>query len=102
MNLTKTIDNNEGIYEVKCKSRDEALYLLQLVKEEYPYAIIEGTGYDSPKYILNLFANWGEYVTNEIAEDGETTTCINCGRCNDGVRKPSRHSSLSMGGSPER
>lgn len=101
MKLKRTINNNEGIYEIECKNHDEALALLKLVKEEYPYAIIEATGYYSKIYILNIFANWGDYVTQEIAEDGELTTCVNCGRC-DNVKKPSRHSSLGLGSSPER
>lgn len=100
MKVTKTIDEVNGIYELEC-SRKEAEILLNQVKETYPYAVIEGTGYDSPIFILNVYANWGNEVENVIAEDGEYTTCINCGRCGD-VKKPSRNSSLGIGDSQER
>lgn len=90
----------KGIYELKC-TREEALKFLELVKEDYPFAVMEGTGYKSEIFILHTHHNWGEYVTNEIAEDGQITTCINCGKC-DGSKTPSRNSSLGIASSPER
>lgn len=102
MNLTKTIDNENGIYELKIETREEALGLLETVKEDYPFAVMEVKGYRFPDvYILHTFANWGEFVTQELAEDGETTTCIGCGRC-DEIRKPSRNSSPGIASAPER
>lgn len=100
MKLNKVIDNTKGIYEIKC-TRDEALNLLELVKQDYPYAVMEGIGYKSEIFILHTYANWGEYVTQEMAVDGKTTTCINCGRCGE-IREPSRNSSLGIASSPER
>lgn len=101
MKLLRTINEQEGIYEIECETKEEAEALIELVKEEYPYAIIHGTGYYSKKYILNLFANWGEQVEIKLAEDGKTTTCINCGDCNDIIR-PCRNSSPGMRNDQER
>ena len=100
MKLNKIIDKTRGIYELKC-TREEALNFLELAKVDYPYAVMEGTGYKSEIFILKSYKNWGEYVTQEIAEDGKTTTCINCGRCGE-IKEPSRNSSLGIASSPER
>ena len=100
MKLNKIIDKTRGIYELKC-TREEALNFLELAKVDYPYAVMDGTGYKSEIFIFKSYKNWGEYVTQEIAEDGKTTTCINCGRCGE-IKEPSRNSSLGIASSPER
>ena len=73
MKLKRTINNNEGIYEIECKNHDEALALLKLVKEEYPYAIIEATGYYSKIYILNIFVQWLQGILGRWRTDYTTT-----------------------------
>ncbi len=101
MKLLKVINEVEGIYEVEIETRDEALAFLELVKEDYPFAIMEVKHFKSKVYTLNLYANWGEYVSNVTAGDGEMTTCLECGDCK-GVKKPSRNSSIGIGSAPER
>ena len=100
MKLLNTLDEVHGIYELEM-TRDEAEWLIEAVKQEYPYAVLKGTGYKSPLYILNVYADWGEYVSHEMAEDGEMTTCVNCGDC-DGVRKPFRKTAPGIGNYNER
>ena len=100
MKLNKSI--GKEIYEIECSSREEALEFISNAKKEYPYAVLEGTGYNSNIYILHLHLSWGKYLSQELAVDGEPTTCINCGRCKEELRKPSRNSSLGMASSPER
>lgn len=101
MKLVKTINEKEGIYELEFDTKDEALAFIENVRAEYPFGILHGTGYWSKKYILNLFANWGNEVEIKIAEDGEETTCINCGDCVDTI-KPHRDSSPGMRSDKER
>lgn len=100
MKINNVIDSNKGIYELKC-THEEALEFLELAKVEYPYAVMEGTGYKSERFILHTYANWGAVVTQEIAEDGKPTTCIHCGKCAD-VKQPSRNSSPGIASAPER
>ena len=101
MNIVRAIDPVFGVYELEC-TRDEALEFLSRAKDEkYPYAVMEGTGYQSKTFIFYTYEDWGEFVTQEMAVDGETTTCINCGRCGE-IREPSRMSSLGIASSPER
>lgn len=101
MKLLKTIDNEtKGIYELEM-TRDEAEWLIQEVKKSYPYAVLKGTGYKSPVYILNLYADWGDVVNVVVAEDGKPTTCINCGDCGE-VKKPFRNTAPGIGDYKER
>ena len=101
MEIKGVISKENGIFKLECESHEEALAFLELVKEDYPYAVMNGTGYYSDIYILNLFATWGEFVTQEIAEDGQLTTCIHCDKCGEN-KKPSRNSSPGIASAPER
>ena len=100
MKLNKVINNEHGIYEVEMTC-EEAEKLIAGVKKDYPFAVLHGTGYKSPIYILNLYADWGEFVDVVVAEDGEETTCINCGKC-DGAKKPFRNTAPGIGNYHER
>ena len=59
MEIKGVINKENGIFELECENHEEALAFLELVKEDYPYAVMNGTGYYSNIYILNLFATWG-------------------------------------------
>lgn len=92
---TKLIDGVNGIMEVEIESMEDIEKLMEHVKLFYPYAIINREHYRSKTCILNLYKQWGEFVTIEMAKDGETTTCIHCERCGE-IKEPSRNSSPGL------
>ena len=98
---TKLIDGVNGIMEVEIESMEDIEKLMEYVKIFYPYAVIDRAHYYSKTCILNLYKQWGEFVTIEMAKDGDTTTCIHCGRCGD-IKEPSRNSSPGITSAPER
>lgn len=92
---TKLIDEVNGIMEVEIESMEDIEKLMEDVKISHPYAIINREHYRSKTCILNLYKQWGEFVTIEMAKDGKTTTCIHCERCGK-IKEPSRNSSPGL------
>ena len=97
--IVEIIDIIDGIFVVECENYDEAREYISAVKTKYPFAIMNGNGTNT--FILNLYDNWGKYVTTELAIDGEETTCVNCGKCGT-LRDPSRNSSPGIISDTER
>ena len=99
----KSIQNPiEGIMTVECEGYDEARALIKALKTKYPFAIMNGNGCYSKEFNLNLYETWGDAVEVKMAEDGEITTCINCGECEGNHIKPHRKSSPGIISDPER
>lgn len=90
MKIVEVVDIENGIFKVELPSREDAEKLCIMMREDFPYAIINGTGYYSDIYILNLFKQWGDLVTTIEDEDGPCT-CLNCEKdCTHTDSKPWR------------
>ena len=75
--IVEIVDVNNGIIKVKLPSHEAAEELCKVAKKDYPYAIINPSGYNTGIYVLNLFKQWGDLVTTIEDEDGPCT-CIQC------------------------
>lgn len=83
------------VFEIRCKTRDEAENEAKRIKKEYPNMVCKPTGYNSDIYVIELHENWHKFLTEKEFE-GRKFNCVNC---NDGLcetKKPSWNSSMSM------
>ena len=102
--LKETVDEDKGIFSLELQSFDDARVFIKELKKEYPYAVLNGTGYKSKTFILHLYEHWGDFLTDEIAEDGKRFKCCNCndGLCNNHKKQPSWNSSPGVDNATER
>lgn len=96
MKIVEVIDKENGIFKVELPSKEAAEELCKVARDDFPYAIISGTGYYSDIYILNLYRQWGDLVTTIEDEDGPCT-CLKCNKdCEHTDNKPWRWSSPGL------
>ena len=102
--LVGIYDEDEKIYKLEIPDREDAVQLIKDVKKEYPYAILHGTGYRSPTYVLHLYENWGNFLDDKVTEDGKPFKCCNCndGVCTNHKNNPSWNSSPGIISDTER